>query len=235
MNIEIANRLIELRKKNGLSQEELASRLGLSRQAVSKWERAESSPDTDNLICLAKLYGVSLDELLNTDQSVEEIRTEVLEKEEERKQSETESGKRTASEEERKRSRSFSLAESISTGVLYLVALIVYLLVSSFHADQWGKLWVIFVFPPVVTSLISCIRVRRVTEFLYPVLAAFVFLAVGMYTGVWHPTWIVFLTIPVFYMICEPIDRAAAQRRSEPVDTDEDADEDEDEDDEKES
>ena len=73
MNIEIANRLVELRKKSGLSQEELAAKLGLSRQAVSKWERAEASPDTDNLICLAKLYGVSLDDLLNTDDSVEEI------------------------------------------------------------------------------------------------------------------------------------------------------------------
>ncbi len=73
MNIEIANRLIELRKKSGLSQEELAAKLGLSRQAVSKWERAEASPDTDNLICLAKLYGVSLDNLLNTDESIDDI------------------------------------------------------------------------------------------------------------------------------------------------------------------
>lgn len=73
MNIEIANRLVELRKKSGLSQEELATKLGLSRQAVSKWERAEASPDTDNLICLANLYGVSLDELLRTDEPVEDI------------------------------------------------------------------------------------------------------------------------------------------------------------------
>ena len=73
MTIEIADRLIKLRKKYGYSQEELPDKLGLSRQAVSKWERAEASPDTDNLICLAKLYGVSLDELLNTDDSVEKI------------------------------------------------------------------------------------------------------------------------------------------------------------------
>ena len=51
-------------KKMNLSQEELASRIGVSRQAVSKWERAEASPDTDNLILLADIYGVSLDELL---------------------------------------------------------------------------------------------------------------------------------------------------------------------------
>lgn len=65
MNIEIGQRLLEYRKKNGLSQEELAERIGVSRQAVSKWERAEASPDTDNLIMLSKIYGVTLDELIN--------------------------------------------------------------------------------------------------------------------------------------------------------------------------
>lgn len=70
MNIEIANRLVELRKKNNLSQEALAAKLGISRQAVSKWERAEASPDTDNLILLARLYGVSLDDLLKTEDEI---------------------------------------------------------------------------------------------------------------------------------------------------------------------
>lgn len=71
MNIEIANRLVQMRKKNNLSQEELAAKLGISRQAVSKWERAESSPDTDNLIMLARLYNISLDDLLKTEGPVE--------------------------------------------------------------------------------------------------------------------------------------------------------------------
>lgn len=64
MNIEIANRLLQYRKQSKLSQEELAEKIGVSRQAVSKWERAEASPDTDNLILLAEVYGVTLDELL---------------------------------------------------------------------------------------------------------------------------------------------------------------------------
>lgn len=64
MTIETANRLYELRKKHNLSQEELAEKLGVSRQAVSKWERSEASPDTDNLIALAKIYDLSLDELI---------------------------------------------------------------------------------------------------------------------------------------------------------------------------
>ena len=83
MNIEIANRLQKLRKEKGFSQEELADALGISRQAVSKWERAEASPDTDNLICLAKLYNVSLDSLLDTDETIEELKEEQKEKAEE--------------------------------------------------------------------------------------------------------------------------------------------------------
>ncbi len=67
MTLDIANRLVEMRKKHGYSQEQLAEKLGLSRQAVSKWERAEASPDTDNLILLSRLYGISLDDLLNTE------------------------------------------------------------------------------------------------------------------------------------------------------------------------
>lgn len=69
MDIETANRLLQYRKKHNLSQEELANKIGVSRQAVSKWERAEASPDTDNLILLAEIYGVSLDELLKGESS----------------------------------------------------------------------------------------------------------------------------------------------------------------------
>lgn len=64
MDLAMAQRLVDRRKAAGFSQEALAAQLGVSRQAVSKWERSESSPDTDNLIALAALYGVSLDELL---------------------------------------------------------------------------------------------------------------------------------------------------------------------------
>ena len=73
MTLETANRLYELRKKYDLSQEELAEKLGVSRQAVSKWERSEASPDTDNLIALAKIYGLSLDELIFGEKQEEKV------------------------------------------------------------------------------------------------------------------------------------------------------------------
>ena len=64
MNVEIAQRLAERRKQAGLSQEALAARLGVSRQAVSKWEQGRAAPSTANLLALAKLYGACAEELL---------------------------------------------------------------------------------------------------------------------------------------------------------------------------
>lgn len=63
MNIETANRLCSTEKDES-KPGGACRKIGVSRQAVSKWERAEASPDTDNLILLADIYGVSLDELL---------------------------------------------------------------------------------------------------------------------------------------------------------------------------
>lgn len=57
-------RLQELRRRAGLSQDALAERLEVSRQAVSKWERDEAMPETDKVVRIAQLFGVSLDSLL---------------------------------------------------------------------------------------------------------------------------------------------------------------------------
>ena len=242
MNIEIANRLVELRKKSGLSQEELADKLGLSRQAVSKWERAESSPDTDNLICLAKLYNVSLDDLLNTDQSVEEIREEVkdkkasedefdemLEKTIENKIKDKIKNKyANLSEKDQKRAKTFDIVDGIITGALFLIATIVYIAVSCYHPEQWGKLWIVYLVPMVLSSILTCFKKRRITPFLYPVAATVVYLICGLYFNFWHPSWLVFVTIPVFYTIFGPIDKLIADHRHEPVDPEDEDDEDED-------
>lgn len=60
----LGEKIHRLRKARGMSQEELASHLTISRQAVSKWELAESVPDTENIIQLSRLFGVSTDYLL---------------------------------------------------------------------------------------------------------------------------------------------------------------------------
>ena len=59
-----ADKLIALRKKSGWSQEELAEKLGVTRQSVSKWEGAQSVPDIDKILQLSRLFGVTTDYLL---------------------------------------------------------------------------------------------------------------------------------------------------------------------------
>lgn len=60
----LADKIIQLRKQNGWSQEELAEQLGVSRQAVSKWESAASVPDLNRILQMSELFGVSTDYLL---------------------------------------------------------------------------------------------------------------------------------------------------------------------------
>lgn len=63
--MDLAERLAALRKRAGLSQGDVAERLNVSRQAVSRWETGFTVPSTDNLSRLGRLYGVTLDELLS--------------------------------------------------------------------------------------------------------------------------------------------------------------------------
>lgn len=64
MSVDTGSHLATLRLERAMSQEELAEHLGVSRQAVSNWERSESLPDTTNLLRLSDFYGVTVDELI---------------------------------------------------------------------------------------------------------------------------------------------------------------------------
>jgi len=82
--MSLEEKLTGLRKEKGLTQLELAAAVHVSRQAVSRWERMTSDPSTENLICIGKLFDVSVDSLLNDGVQIQEggcPRTAVLEKE----------------------------------------------------------------------------------------------------------------------------------------------------------
>ena len=65
--MSFADKIFDLRTKSGLSQEALADRLLVSRQAVSKWESGVTLPETDKLVTISNMFGVSLDYLLKED------------------------------------------------------------------------------------------------------------------------------------------------------------------------
>ncbi len=284
MNKEIANRLADLRKKNGLSQEDLAGKLGISRQAVSKWERGEASPDLDNLIILSKLYGVSIDSMINPDakkddaakegapdggggaaenaeasktaapNAKEKVQGEALGSEKQDSQSYGEANpdrhgesvhigvdgirvteknggqvnidshgfkhsgdgdyEREFSVGDRKqsqRARKFRMAAAITSGVSVFVALAVTLLVGFFFPVDnlgWRVGWLSVFLIPIALSVVRALRFRRFTAFDWPVLAVGAYLLLGLGWGLWHPYWVIFFSIPVFYIAFGPIDRA---------------------------
>ena len=69
----LADKIIRLRKKNGWSQEELAYKMNVSRQAVSKWEGAQTIPDLEKILQLSLLFGVTTDYLLKDEIENEEL------------------------------------------------------------------------------------------------------------------------------------------------------------------
>ena len=212
--IMLGNKLFELRKQNRLSQEELAEKLGVSRQAVSKWECGESLPDTDNLISISKLYGVSLDALVgntpseaNTNASASERKAPIEEELDEMDEDEAEE-----QEEEQYYSYDGTPADKkrkvlrVLYALPYPIIITIAFLLWGFLADGWGVAWTLYITIPIFYTLLDAIRVKRFSTFCYPVLVAFVYCLLGMAWDLWHPHWIMFITIPVYYMIAGAID-----------------------------
>lgn len=212
MDIKTAERLQQYRKKQGLSQEELADKLNVSRQAVSKWERGEASPDTDNLIALAKLYNITIDELINEnlqeqpqkDATAKEYAPPEITEAEVKPQVESTTEVEKCSKEDAQLSPQKKKIISIVNGSASLVLTLIYFIIG-FCTNIWHPTWIIFMFLPVILSLNDAILKKNATHFAYPVLAAAIYLIFSFTTKMWHPAWVIFLTIPIYYLIAEAI------------------------------
>lgn len=233
MNMQFSDKLTELRKKAGYSQEDLADKIGVSRQAVSKWERGESSPDTDNLIELATLYGVSLDELVTG----KIVRTERGENDgkdfsysddgytvslgkDDISVSDGEGCERKYDKAawENKRAKEKKV-NRIVTSVFSLVAVITYLILGFClkGGRGWSGFWVLFILIPVVSSFVEFAFYKRVAAINFPCIIVVVYASIGMFFSVWHPTWVMFVSIPIFYIVAGAIDRATGKRDNEAI------------------
>ena len=78
-NMNLSDKIVELRKKNGFSQEDLADELQVSRQAVSRWEQGTTDPSSSNILELSKLFNVTTDYLLNDDYHSDEDLPKIIE------------------------------------------------------------------------------------------------------------------------------------------------------------
>ena len=189
MDEQIIQRLCKLRKEHGYSQEQLADELGVSRQAVSKWERGEASPDTDNLIALARLYNISVDDLLFEKPSAE-VTAPPAEKKEEKGEDDGHRGPQRVT--------------GVVTSVTVILSCIAYFLMGALWS-LWHPAWIVFFAIPIAPTVAEAIIKKDANIFCFPVIVTAVYLLLGCQWGLWHPWWVLFLTIPVYYMIIDLI------------------------------
>ena len=179
MDMETAGRLAALRRERGLSQEALAEQLGVSRQAVSKWERAESSPDTDNLVALARLYGISLDALLLQgavqDAAPSGPAPEAASAAEDTDAAILAAGRAWDAAEAACKQQRRAVWERRREKLLWLLDLVLMFAL------------------PLVCNLLGWWAI-------YAVLVTVVYLVTGFLLDNWHPGWILYLSIPICYV-----------------------------------
>ncbi len=70
----------------------------------------------------------------------------------------------------------------------------------------WTNFWFLFITIPVAGSIADVIAKKRVSKFNYSCFVTAVYCAIGIFAGIWHPTWVVFITIPAFHYIAKFID-----------------------------
>ena len=198
MDLMTANRLQQLRKENGYTQEVLAEKLGISRQSISKWERAEASPDTDNLLALAKIYGISVDQLLDTSADVTIINTDDKKKDVKGKMKSMLS-----------KAKDFGmypeLAKKLVKFPFPILITIIYVAVSMIF-KVWHPFWLIFMLIPMYYRFAVACKAnnKRIFALLLPVpeIIVTIFLFIGLTVGYWSIIWILFLIIPIYYWAC---------------------------------
>ena len=187
--MSIGERLYNLRKERGLSQEDLANELGVSRQTVSKWETGESTPDFDKIVPICNYYGITSDELISGKQNIVE-----------------------AQKENKKAKFARNIAISVALYILSLVAIIA----TSAIGQEIIGVCLFFTIIAVATGIIiySAIvygkeksektkkekkkdEVGKAVTDIIGLIGVIIYFLVSFTTGAWHITWIIFLIIGV--------------------------------------
>ena len=190
--MSLGERLYELRKKKGLSQEEVAEKLNVTRQSVSKWETDESKPDFDKIVPICELYEISTNELLSgTQEEKEEKEVEVINK-------------------DNKKKRAIFITSAI---FLYFIA-IIWIIIgeTTFNLNDGIVVGGFFLVCAIATCLliyqgivISTTIAKKKKEKtvnekkmdgvieLTAIIFTIIYLVVSFLTGMWHITWILWL------------------------------------------
>lgn len=195
-----------LRKRDKVTQEELADRLGVSRQSVSKWETGEAYPETEKILALCDNFGISMDQLMRGDVS-----------DPSRKGAGCGNGEEAASvgdddkavgavgAAESARGARLSRAGGIVNAAVIACTAIVYICLGA-CAGLWHPGWLAFIAAAALVFFFDKVfctdgegmrplaaRVLDGLSAMMMALSTFVYLLVSILWGVWHPAWVVFI------------------------------------------
>lgn len=210
--MNIGEKLFELRREKNLSQEEVADKLNVSRQTVSKWETNQSVPDFDKIMPLCELYGVGVEELL-TGKKPEE-KTEMTQEEEDVP---------TRNEVRRKS------AEVVSTSVfLYIFSIVVVII--GITVLNWNPILVSSVFLLIIGFATARIikhymsipkfeetkeehkqnQIMKEINGVIGMICTVLYFVISFTTMAWHVTWVIFIidgllcqVVKLFFMLKE--------------------------------
>lgn len=191
---KLSENLTNLRKWQGFTQDDIAARLYVTRQAVSKWERDESSPDVYTLIALSELYGTSVDSLLKENISKQDL-------------SPHEGKIENPDMLKAKCHRALAKSMTIWAFCLFAVyALICGILQSSIH-NIAPDIWLIWFTLPIVPPIVFGIRFYHeigmpwiLLLFNVPFFSGLLFLILQKFGDI-YSAWLPFLLIPIYYAI----------------------------------
>lgn len=219
--MNIGEKLFELRKNKNLSQEEVAEKLNVTRQTVSKWETNQSTPDFDKIVPLCELFEISTDELLRgkkSESQAEENDTNILEKQEDN----TELKEDTKTEENIKSENTMTKDElrrkaagEISTSIfIYIAAIAVFIvIVSNTNMDAAIAVGLLLIACAYATARIikGCMSMPKLEEtkeekekkeqneilksikcIIWCLITA-LYIVLSFVTMAWHITWVIFI------------------------------------------
>lgn len=212
--MNIGDKILKLRKSNGYSQEDIANKLNVSRQTVSKWETNQSTPDFDKIVPLCDLFGISTDELLKDV-------TAPKEKLEERKEEPIEDNNFNNYVRAGKRKFAFHLSVAI---LLYFVSIMWIIFASEALNMNDGIMVSIFLgiigiatVLIVYSSMVNLSKAKEVKEIekhenkkvkdinnILALIVLLIYLTVSFVTGAWAITWLLWIV----YAILEEIVKA---------------------------
>ena len=196
----LGERLTELRKKMNLSQEEVAEKLYVTRQTVSKWELDQSTPDFDKIVPICKLYNITSEELLTgkkNDNPNNDVKYNLM------------------SDEEIKKKGSIAICQSIIIFVLAIVWILIgeslnfvseEVLVSIFlliiAAGVVNIIYKLSILPKKESTLIRKSKRKQTHKYddVLAILFVIIYLTISFITKAWAITWILWI---VYALICE--------------------------------